>query len=186
MPMPVVAKQCNGLLFPPDQRMISNDLTTRLYVSPPTVASECEEIFEITVYDKDNNANGHQEIITAIKPSTIDLTEKSEMGSSTDSGQMPMYRLGSIHIKPDHLTAYGHFVYYVPSVVEWVTGKTQFYTSAKDCHIEFYTDSNGIDPDLIKVDENILSTHNYKFNDMNYFKRQYGHFIMSMPHGAKK
>uniref|UniRef100_A0AC35TR02 IgGFc_binding domain-containing protein n=1 Tax=Rhabditophanes sp. KR3021 TaxID=114890 RepID=A0AC35TR02_9BILA len=41
--MPVVSKQCNDLLFPPDQRMITNDFTTRLYASPPSVDQDCVE-----------------------------------------------------------------------------------------------------------------------------------------------
>uniref|UniRef100_A0AC35TKC4 IgGFc_binding domain-containing protein n=1 Tax=Rhabditophanes sp. KR3021 TaxID=114890 RepID=A0AC35TKC4_9BILA len=181
MPMPVVAKQCNDLLFPTDQRMITNDFTTRLYVSPPSVDSDCDEIFTVIVYDKNDNVNGHHEVITAVSPSTIDLTDKSEMASSSYSGQIPMYRLGSISNHPDSLTAYGHFAHIVPSLLEWVTGKSQFYTLAKDCYIEFYADQDGIDPDLIKVDGIILSNYDYTFNHMSYYKKKYGHFILALP-----
>uniref|UniRef100_A0AC35TQF3 CUB domain-containing protein n=1 Tax=Rhabditophanes sp. KR3021 TaxID=114890 RepID=A0AC35TQF3_9BILA len=143
--------------------------------------TDCNEIFTITIYDKNDNINGDHKIIIAAEPSTIELTDKSEIASPTYSGQMPMYRLGSILSHPDSLTAYGHFAHYVPSVLEWVTGKTQFYTLAKDCYIQFYADPDGIDPDLIKVDGTSLSDFDYSFNHMSYFKKKYGHFIMSIP-----
>uniref|UniRef100_A0AC35TID4 C1q domain-containing protein n=1 Tax=Rhabditophanes sp. KR3021 TaxID=114890 RepID=A0AC35TID4_9BILA len=185
MPMSVVAKQCNDLLFPADQRMITNDFTTRLYVSPPSVDSDCDEILTMVIYDENDNVNGYHQVITAASSDTIDLTDKSEMASSSYSGQIPMYRLGSILNHPDNLTAYGHFAHIVPSIQEWVTGKTQFYTLAKDRYIEFYADQDGIDPDLIKVDGIILSNYDYTFNHMPYYKKKYGHFILPLPgHGV--
>uniref|UniRef100_A0AC35TSK5 Thermopsin n=1 Tax=Rhabditophanes sp. KR3021 TaxID=114890 RepID=A0AC35TSK5_9BILA len=146
MPMPSVSKSCNSAWTHPDQRMITNDFTTRLYVSPPNVEN----------------------------------TYKSEMASSTSHGQMAMYRYGSILKHPDSLTAYGHFVHYVPSVREWVSGRTQFYTLAKDCYLEFYTNQEGSNTDFIKVDGKVLSTYKYTLKKMNYFKTVYGHFLMSL------
>uniref|UniRef100_A0AC35TRW0 CUB_2 domain-containing protein n=1 Tax=Rhabditophanes sp. KR3021 TaxID=114890 RepID=A0AC35TRW0_9BILA len=119
MMMPVVEKKCNDIISPSDQRMITNDFTTRLYVSPPSVPYDCNETFTMNIYDKEDNINGYQEIITSMGSSTIELTDKSEMASSTNAGQMPMYRLGSVLNHPDSLTAYGHFTHYVPSVQEW-------------------------------------------------------------------
>uniref|UniRef100_A0AC35TYY7 SCP domain-containing protein n=1 Tax=Rhabditophanes sp. KR3021 TaxID=114890 RepID=A0AC35TYY7_9BILA len=176
MPMPVVSKDCSDAISPPDQRMITNDFTTRIYVSPPDVPYDCNEMFTTTVYDK--NDNGHQEVISSIGTSTIELTDKSEMASSSNSGQLPMYRLGSILNYPDSLTAYGHFAHYVPSIQEWVTGKTQFYTFAKGCYIEMYADQNGLNPDAIKMDGLPLSSYGYKLNHMNHFTKTYGHFIV--------
>uniref|UniRef100_A0AC35TH59 Structural protein n=1 Tax=Rhabditophanes sp. KR3021 TaxID=114890 RepID=A0AC35TH59_9BILA len=100
------------------------------------------------------------------------------MASSTNAGQMPMYRLGSVLNHPDSLTAYGHFTHYVPSVQEWVTGKTQFFTLAKNCFVEMYTDQDGYNPDFITVDGIVLSRLNYTFIYMEYFKKKYGHFVL--------
>uniref|UniRef100_A0AC35TVB1 IgGFc_binding domain-containing protein n=1 Tax=Rhabditophanes sp. KR3021 TaxID=114890 RepID=A0AC35TVB1_9BILA len=179
MPMPVVSKKCNSLLSHPDQRMITHDFTKRLYISPPNVDLNCDETFSIDVYNKDN-INGNIEIINTVGLSSFELKNTSEIALSTYSGQMPMYRLGSFHNEPDYLTAYGLFAHYVPSVKEWVTGKTQFYTLAKKCYLEFYTDADGSNIDFIKVDGLILKKYDVKLNKMNYFGTTFGHFIMPL------
>uniref|UniRef100_A0AC35UAK4 IgGFc_binding domain-containing protein n=1 Tax=Rhabditophanes sp. KR3021 TaxID=114890 RepID=A0AC35UAK4_9BILA len=176
MPMPVVGKECNKMLALPDQRIITNDFTTRLYVSPPNVPHNCNEMFKIQVYDKFDNVTGNCEIISDIGSSTISLTDKSEMGSETFEGETVMYRFGSFHHSPDNLTGYGHFAHYVPSVQEWVTGQTQFYTLAKDCSAELYTDQ--VNPDSIKLDGITLTKPKYTLNYMDYFNKKFGHFIV--------
>uniref|UniRef100_A0AC35TUC4 BPH_2 domain-containing protein n=1 Tax=Rhabditophanes sp. KR3021 TaxID=114890 RepID=A0AC35TUC4_9BILA len=75
----------------------------------------------MNVYDQNDPLNGNEEVITVSKPNTISLTNKWEIGSSTNSGEMLIFRFGSIHIQPDNITAYGHFMHYVPSISEWVT-----------------------------------------------------------------
>uniref|UniRef100_A0AC35TQ14 IgGFc_binding domain-containing protein n=1 Tax=Rhabditophanes sp. KR3021 TaxID=114890 RepID=A0AC35TQ14_9BILA len=181
-PSPVFFTECNGVLSPPDQRIITNDFTTRLYVSPPKKSSDCDEIFIMTIYNKEDNVNGDEEIITAIGSSTIDLRDKSEMGSSTSAGQMPIYRLGSARDYFDSLYEYGHFLHLVPSTEEWVTGKSQFYSLAKDCIIEFYTDQAGSDVNSILFDGKVLTKYGYIKDPMNYFKKTYFHFQVAV-HG---
>uniref|UniRef100_A0AC35UF68 Phospholipid scramblase n=1 Tax=Rhabditophanes sp. KR3021 TaxID=114890 RepID=A0AC35UF68_9BILA len=174
--MPVVFKQCDTKLSRPDQRIISNNFTTRLYVSPPDVPSDCKEVFTMDVSDKAGTVN--HETINDSGSSTIELTDKSEMGSSTNEGQTPMYRFGSIINYPDASAIFGHFAHYVPSIEEWVTGKSQFYTLAKECSIELYTDEDGFNPGLIKVDGIALSKFQYTLSYMKYFNKKFGYFIV--------
>uniref|UniRef100_A0AC35TLI2 IgGFc_binding domain-containing protein n=1 Tax=Rhabditophanes sp. KR3021 TaxID=114890 RepID=A0AC35TLI2_9BILA len=174
MLMPVVSKECNIMLRQPDQKIMRNDFTTRLYVSPPSVDNDCNESFSMDVYDENNNVK--HELISAIGSSTIELTDKSEMGSSTSGGQIPMFRLGRVINSPGSPLTYGHFGHFVPSIREWVVGKTQFYTLATNCIIEFYADQDGYNPEFIKLDGIVIS--NYNFNYMNYFKKKYGHFTI--------
>uniref|UniRef100_A0AC35TS51 IgGFc_binding domain-containing protein n=1 Tax=Rhabditophanes sp. KR3021 TaxID=114890 RepID=A0AC35TS51_9BILA len=176
MPVPVVSKKCNQLLSSPDLRLMTNDFTTRLHISPPSVDYNCNEDFSMDVYDKEGNVD--HKVISKTGLSLISLVDQSEIGSSTNAGEMPVYRFGSILNHPDNLTAYGHFAHYVPSVQEWVTGKTQFYTLAKNCFIEFYADQDGSNTDFIKLDGLFLSKYPYTSNKMNYFKRSYGHIIV--------
>uniref|UniRef100_A0AC35UBT3 CUB domain-containing protein n=1 Tax=Rhabditophanes sp. KR3021 TaxID=114890 RepID=A0AC35UBT3_9BILA len=95
LPMPVVPKNCNERLMKPDKRVITNDFTTRVYVSPPSVDYDCNEVFTMDIYDKFENISEKSKIISRIGMSRIELTDKSEMASSTVSGQMPMYRFGN-------------------------------------------------------------------------------------------
>uniref|UniRef100_A0AC35U2B1 COL8A n=1 Tax=Rhabditophanes sp. KR3021 TaxID=114890 RepID=A0AC35U2B1_9BILA len=93
---------------------------------------------------------------------------------------MPMYRLGSVHTQPDNITAWGLFIHYVPSTSEWVTGKSQFFTLAKNCFLEFYINEDGNNVDSIKVDNLNLSQYNYTQHNMNYFGSTFGHYIMPL------
>uniref|UniRef100_A0AC35TNT3 Astacin domain-containing protein n=1 Tax=Rhabditophanes sp. KR3021 TaxID=114890 RepID=A0AC35TNT3_9BILA len=176
MPMPVVSKGCNDAFSRADQRMITNDFTTRLYISPPDIPDHCNELFTMTVYDK--NGDEYNETITSAGSSSVELADEYEKAFSTNAGEMRIYRFGSILNHPDNITGYGHFMHYIPSIQEWVKGKTQFYTLAKDCSIEFYADEDGYNPDLITVDGIVLSKYKYTFSYMKYFKKKYGHFIL--------
>uniref|UniRef100_A0AC35U4K3 IgGFc_binding domain-containing protein n=1 Tax=Rhabditophanes sp. KR3021 TaxID=114890 RepID=A0AC35U4K3_9BILA len=178
MMMPLVEKDCNARLSRPDQRMISNDFTTRVYISPPAVSDDCDELFAMTYFDQANNVDGFQEIITPIGSSTIELDGRLDIFSSTSSGVMPVYRFGSIHEGGDITYALGHFIHYIPSIDEWVTGKTQFFTLAKGCSIELYADVIGSDLNLVKLDGKALSTFAYTSTYLNYFNKRYGHFIV--------
>uniref|UniRef100_A0AC35UE73 IgGFc_binding domain-containing protein n=1 Tax=Rhabditophanes sp. KR3021 TaxID=114890 RepID=A0AC35UE73_9BILA len=179
---PLVPKQCNDLLFPPDQRLITNDFTSRVYVAPPSVSSKCNEVFSATFFDKNDNVNGDHIIITAYNRSFYDFGGKSpEMASSSYSGQMPMVRHGSVLNLPDTFTAYGHFLHYIPSILEWVTGKTQFYTLTKNCFMEFYADQEGSNADNIKIDGININNYDFTFKHMFYYKKTFGHFILELP-----
>uniref|UniRef100_A0AC35TWW5 CUB domain-containing protein n=1 Tax=Rhabditophanes sp. KR3021 TaxID=114890 RepID=A0AC35TWW5_9BILA len=182
MPIPVIQKQCYEIVAPPDETIITNDFTTRLYVTPPGVDASCKEDFQMTIYAKHDNNTGLNKYIDHFGYSQIEMTDRSEMASSTYAGQMPMYRLGSIINLPDNRTAYGHFAHYIPVVEEWTTGLTNFHTLKKDCYIEFYVDQNGLNLDQIKVDGISLTKYTYTVNYMFYFKKQFGHFILPL-HG---
>uniref|UniRef100_A0AC35TQQ0 CUB domain-containing protein n=1 Tax=Rhabditophanes sp. KR3021 TaxID=114890 RepID=A0AC35TQQ0_9BILA len=181
MPMPVTSKPCFAELTSSDQVLMTNDFTTRLYVSPPSVDSDCEDTLEMTVFERNNNVTGNTIKISHDGFSSIELSDKAEeVATTTKAGEMPMYRFGSIHIGPDNPTSASHFAHFVPTVQEWVTGKTQFYTLAKDCWLEFYTDIDGSDHDLIKIDNKNLSKYQFEQNTMNYFGKTFGHFMMSI------
>uniref|UniRef100_A0AC35TWB8 CUB domain-containing protein n=1 Tax=Rhabditophanes sp. KR3021 TaxID=114890 RepID=A0AC35TWB8_9BILA len=178
-PMPVVTKQCNVQLFPAEQRIITDDYTSKLYVSPPNVEGVCYENFALILYNK-NNLNGEYKPIESFETNTISLETTSEIGSLSKAGQMPMYRFGSIMQKPDMVTSVGHFAHYVPSIQEWVTGETHFYTLENNCVIEFYADAIGSIPTFIELDKKPLSTYDYERKNMHYFANTYSRFSVKI------
>uniref|UniRef100_A0AC35TGC5 CHRD domain-containing protein n=1 Tax=Rhabditophanes sp. KR3021 TaxID=114890 RepID=A0AC35TGC5_9BILA len=179
--MPIASQPipCNTFLTPPHQRMITNDFTTRLHVAPPNLPATCNDVAKITVYNDVNNVQGTEQIVDMSGLTEISLINNTVIGFSSYVGQMVTNRHGSI-IDEDGITAHGHFMHYVPSVQEWVTGKTQFYTLAKDCILEFYADINGSDPDSIQLDGHPLSSLKFDKNPLPIFGNKYSQFIVKI------
>uniref|UniRef100_A0AC35TRT6 Uncharacterized protein n=1 Tax=Rhabditophanes sp. KR3021 TaxID=114890 RepID=A0AC35TRT6_9BILA len=179
--MPIASQplQCNSFLMPPDQRMITNDFTTRLHVSPPNLGANCNAITKITVYDENNNVRGTEQIVDKMGFTKISLMNDEVAGFSTVGGQMSTNRFGSI-IDKDGITALGHFMHYVPSTSEWVTGKTQFYTLAKDCILEFYADATGSNAELIKIDGHNMDTLKFDHIPILFFEQKYSQFVVKI------
>uniref|UniRef100_A0AC35TLU2 IgGFc_binding domain-containing protein n=1 Tax=Rhabditophanes sp. KR3021 TaxID=114890 RepID=A0AC35TLU2_9BILA len=175
MPISSTKKKCNVLLAKPDQRMITSDFTTRLYVSPPNMGFDCNEVLKITVFDNSGNTEGKDEIVSNIGLTTLDLID--EIAFTSTSGQMSTYRLGSILQPGDAITSYGHYGHYIPSTAEWVTGTTQFFSLAKDCYIEFYADQNGSDINSIKLDGIILSSIKHTKKPLSVLNSNYNQFV---------
>uniref|UniRef100_A0AC35U9I9 IgGFc_binding domain-containing protein n=1 Tax=Rhabditophanes sp. KR3021 TaxID=114890 RepID=A0AC35U9I9_9BILA len=176
MPLPEHPKTCsNGALFH-DHRMITSDLTTSLYIAPPTVPPTCDEVFSLSVFGINDNSKGVSKIIPRTGTSSITLTDKPEVATNSKHGVMPMYRLGSILTKPDSLTAFGHIAHIVPSTAEWVSGKTQFFALGKDCVIEFY--KVGFATDSIRLDKAPLVKGSFTSNVLSYFGNKYAHGIV--------
>uniref|UniRef100_A0AC35UF11 CUB domain-containing protein n=1 Tax=Rhabditophanes sp. KR3021 TaxID=114890 RepID=A0AC35UF11_9BILA len=122
----------------------------------------------ITVFDEINYVQGTEQTIDEKGYTTIWLMNTDVAGFSTYGGKMSINRLGSI-VDEDGITAHGHFIHSVPSAKEWVTGKSQFYTLTKDCFLEFYADVDGSDPDLVKIDGNILAPLKYNHTPLPIF-----------------
>uniref|UniRef100_A0AC35UG49 IgGFc_binding domain-containing protein n=1 Tax=Rhabditophanes sp. KR3021 TaxID=114890 RepID=A0AC35UG49_9BILA len=177
MPISSQPLKCNSLLMPPDQRIITNDFTTRLHVYSPNLEADCYSITNITVYDGTNNVQGTSQIVDEMGFTKISLMNEGVVGFSTTGGQVPTNRFGSI-LGEDGITAFGHFMHYVPSISEWVTGKTQFFTLSNNCVIEFYTDSSN--ENLIKIDGKSLATLKYDRKSLPFFQNQYFQFIVKI------
>uniref|UniRef100_A0AC35U9K8 IgGFc_binding domain-containing protein n=1 Tax=Rhabditophanes sp. KR3021 TaxID=114890 RepID=A0AC35U9K8_9BILA len=176
---PAVYKMCHGPnITSPDQRLMTNDFTTSVYITPPaTQFDDCYEKFKMIVYEKSNNSTKGAGSVSSTGDSAIPLLNYPEIASSAISGLMPMYRFGSI-FNPRGVgpTGYGHFAHYIPSIQEWVTGNTQFYSLANNCFIEFFADVIGSNLNYIRLDGKPLN--NYSLNNLYYFGTTYGHFIM--------
>uniref|UniRef100_A0AC35TV21 IgGFc_binding domain-containing protein n=1 Tax=Rhabditophanes sp. KR3021 TaxID=114890 RepID=A0AC35TV21_9BILA len=165
--------------MPPDQRMITNDFTTRLHVSPPNLGANCNAITKITAYDENNNVRGTEQIVDKTGLTEISLINDEVAGFSTVGGQMSTNRFGSI-INKDNIIPAGHFMHYIPSTSEWITGKTQFYTLAKDCILEFYADADGSNSDFIKIDGHNMDTLKYDRKLLPFFNNQYTQFVVEI------
>uniref|UniRef100_A0AC35TTS4 CUB_2 domain-containing protein n=1 Tax=Rhabditophanes sp. KR3021 TaxID=114890 RepID=A0AC35TTS4_9BILA len=100
-------------------------------------------------------------------------------GFLTIAGPMSANRFGYI-INKDGITAVGHFMHYFPSTSEWITGKTQFYTLAKDCILEFYADATGSNAELIKIDGHNMDTLKYNRKPLPIFQNKYFQFIVKI------
>uniref|UniRef100_A0AC35TII4 IgGFc_binding domain-containing protein n=1 Tax=Rhabditophanes sp. KR3021 TaxID=114890 RepID=A0AC35TII4_9BILA len=162
-----------------DQRMATHDFSTRLHISPPNFGSNCNEVSKITIFNDTNTVQGFNQIVDNKGFTSISLIKNDyQSGFSSEHGQLATYRYGSILIQPDTHTAYGHFAHYLPSVNEWVTNTTLFYTLGKDCFIEFYTDANGSDPSLIKVDGITLDSVSFTKTKMHMFDNKYTQFVV--------
>uniref|UniRef100_A0AC35UB83 Adipocyte plasma membrane-associated protein n=1 Tax=Rhabditophanes sp. KR3021 TaxID=114890 RepID=A0AC35UB83_9BILA len=171
---------CNSVLTKPDQRMITKDFTTRLHIFPPNSGViNCNAITEITVYDKKNNLRGTKQIVDKMGNTRILLMDKKVAGFSTIEGQSSTNRFRSIVPNAD-ITALGHFMTYVPSTSEWVTGKTQFFSFLRHCFLEFYADGKGSNPELIKIDGIPLETLQYEHTVLPIFQNKYSQFIVEM------
>uniref|UniRef100_A0AC35TSI6 Peptidase A1 domain-containing protein n=1 Tax=Rhabditophanes sp. KR3021 TaxID=114890 RepID=A0AC35TSI6_9BILA len=179
MPIPSQPIMCNSALKTPDQRMITNDFTTRLHVSPPNVGFNCNEVPKMTVYNDINNAQGTEQIVADSGLTAIWLMNNKAAAFSTFSGQMTTNRFGSI-IDTDGITAHGHFMHYAPSTQEWVTGKTQFFTLANNCILEFYADLQGSDANVIKIDSHPLSSLKFDKKPLSFFGNKYFHFQLNI------
>uniref|UniRef100_A0AC35TWQ9 CUB domain-containing protein n=1 Tax=Rhabditophanes sp. KR3021 TaxID=114890 RepID=A0AC35TWQ9_9BILA len=179
--MPITSQpiECNSLLLAPDQRMITSHFTTRLHLSPPNSGINCNAISKITVYEDTNNVQGSEQVVDKMGYTQISLMGKQSAAFSTYDGQMSTNRFGST-FEQDNSTANGHFMHYVPSTSEWVTGKTQFYILAKDCILELYADAIGSNPDIIKIDGHNISTLKYERKLLPFFKMQYAQFTVQM------
>uniref|UniRef100_A0AC35TXJ7 IgGFc_binding domain-containing protein n=1 Tax=Rhabditophanes sp. KR3021 TaxID=114890 RepID=A0AC35TXJ7_9BILA len=172
-------QQCGVILTKADQRMITNNFTTRLYVSSANF--ECTPLSQMTIYDDDTNFKGMDINFNINQPTNISLITNSQAAFSSYTGVKPSYRFGSILKNPNNrVDAHGHFGHYVPSTEEWLNGKNQFYTLAKDCQIEFYADQKGSNPDLIQIDGVPLSKLAYDKVQMKMFNNQYSQFIVSV------
>uniref|UniRef100_A0AC35TU50 IgGFc_binding domain-containing protein n=1 Tax=Rhabditophanes sp. KR3021 TaxID=114890 RepID=A0AC35TU50_9BILA len=179
MPTASSLKPCNTLLTPPDQRMITNHFTTRLHLSPPNLGSFCSAITSITVYDGVDNIQGTEEIVDKMGFTEISLMNNAFAGFSTDIGEVNTNRFGSI-TDGNKITNFGHFMHYVPSTVEWLSGKTQFFTSAKKCVLEFYADADGSNGKFIKIDGSILETLKFDRTPLPIFENKYSQFIVTI------
>uniref|UniRef100_A0AC35UAN8 IgGFc_binding domain-containing protein n=1 Tax=Rhabditophanes sp. KR3021 TaxID=114890 RepID=A0AC35UAN8_9BILA len=109
--------QCGSVLISADERMITNDFTTRLHVSSPNLGSYCDVPSLITVYDNTNNIEGTEQVVDKMGFTKIALDNISFAGFSTNAGEMATNRFGSI-FGMDGVTAYGHFMNYIPSTKE--------------------------------------------------------------------
>uniref|UniRef100_A0AC35TGQ9 IgGFc_binding domain-containing protein n=1 Tax=Rhabditophanes sp. KR3021 TaxID=114890 RepID=A0AC35TGQ9_9BILA len=183
--MPIASQpiQCNSILTGPDQRMVTDDFTTRLHVSPPNVGANCNAITNISVY---NGNFGHKDqAVDSMGFTQISLMNNEFAGISTYGGQVSTNRFGSIFVSDgvagDSPIMYGHFMHYLPSTREWVQGKTQFYTLAKRCALEIYADnSNANAVNEINIDGHVLGSLIYQRNDIPFFKTRYSQFIVSV------
>uniref|UniRef100_A0AC35UE61 IgGFc_binding domain-containing protein n=1 Tax=Rhabditophanes sp. KR3021 TaxID=114890 RepID=A0AC35UE61_9BILA len=178
--MPIASQPivCDKPLVTPDQRMITNDFTTRLYVSPPSVETNCDASDTITVYDVINNVQGTKQEVSKFGFTAISLMNTEAAGFTTTSGQMSTNRFGSFFGASDHTTAFGNFMHYVPSISEWITGKSQFYTLAKNCYVELYTDSN--EDAIIKIDGIEIDGYIFKEQNIQLFGKNYIQYVVDM------
>uniref|UniRef100_A0AC35UHD1 IgGFc_binding domain-containing protein n=1 Tax=Rhabditophanes sp. KR3021 TaxID=114890 RepID=A0AC35UHD1_9BILA len=187
MLIPNLVKQCNQQHLPQEQRIMTSDFTSKLFISPP-VSSDCDEKFKVTVFDDNKLASGKEMEVSKIGSTNITFVDRKEMALVSVSGVMPTIRFGTFFdgstpinygkemevskIGSTNITFvdrkemalvsvsgvmptirfgtffdgstpinYGHYTHYVPSTAEYVTGKTQFYTLAKNCVLEVYTDN---------------------------------------------
>uniref|UniRef100_A0AC35UCR0 IgGFc_binding domain-containing protein n=1 Tax=Rhabditophanes sp. KR3021 TaxID=114890 RepID=A0AC35UCR0_9BILA len=140
-------KKCNQPTLSQEQRIITNDFSSRLYISPP-VASDCAEDFTVRVFDNNKLAGGEEIIISKTGYTNYTFAERREISLVSSSGDMSVIRYGTVFHNGDLQTNYGHFAHYVPSTREFVTGKSQFYALANDCALEVYTSNT----DNIKLD----------------------------------
>uniref|UniRef100_A0AC35TYJ6 CUB_2 domain-containing protein n=1 Tax=Rhabditophanes sp. KR3021 TaxID=114890 RepID=A0AC35TYJ6_9BILA len=164
--MPVASQpiDCNLDFTTPDQRMITSEFTSRLHISPPNFGDDCDAIPKIIVYNDLLSVEGSEQIVDKTGFTRISLNNIQYAGFSTNNGQMTTNRFGSL-FQPDFggITAYGHFMHYVPSIQEWLINETQFYTLPKHCLLEIYAeddDSNAIHSitiDGIPLDGNIVN-----------------------------
>uniref|UniRef100_A0AC35TJ27 PA14 domain-containing protein n=1 Tax=Rhabditophanes sp. KR3021 TaxID=114890 RepID=A0AC35TJ27_9BILA len=179
--MPIASQplQCNSYLYPPDQRMCAKDYTTRLHISPPNLGLNCDAISQITVYNNINNMRGNQEVVDKAGFTKIDLINNGVAGFSTIAGQVSTNRLGSA-FDENGIIANGHFMHYVPSTREWLTGKSSFYTLAKDCVLEFYADADGSNDELIKINGHTLDTLKYEHTPILFFEQRYSQFVVNI------
>uniref|UniRef100_A0AC35UEB7 IgGFc_binding domain-containing protein n=1 Tax=Rhabditophanes sp. KR3021 TaxID=114890 RepID=A0AC35UEB7_9BILA len=183
MPISSSSQMCDTLLTPPDQRLITSDFTTRLYLSPSNFNSNCDDVSTITIYDDVNNVDGVEKTLNVGDSTIISLQNKDAIAFSSYNGQKVAYRFGSI-MDEDGITAFGHVAHYVPSVKEWLSGKSQFFTIGKHCYLEFYTDEDGSDPDLIKLDNRGLNAFKYDRTPLNFFGSTYIQFkVIIKSHG---
>uniref|UniRef100_A0AC35UEI9 IgGFc_binding domain-containing protein n=1 Tax=Rhabditophanes sp. KR3021 TaxID=114890 RepID=A0AC35UEI9_9BILA len=178
MPIPSQPIKCGSALKIPDQRMITDDYTTRLHVSAPNSVTNCDS--SITVYADVNDINGTKQNVDNMGFTQISLMNTEFSGFSTYDSQLSTNRFGSI-FGNDGLDTYGHFMHYVPSTEEWLTGKTQFYTLAKDCVLEIYadnSDSNAVN--AIKLDGYPLSALKYYSKNIPFFGSRYTQYVSNM------
>uniref|UniRef100_A0AC35TIE0 IgGFc_binding domain-containing protein n=1 Tax=Rhabditophanes sp. KR3021 TaxID=114890 RepID=A0AC35TIE0_9BILA len=172
MPIASQPSPCHSFLKHADQRMITNDFTTRLHVSQNLY---CDTILNITVY-KDNSA-GIKQVVDKMGFTKISLMDSKVAGFSTNEGEISTNRFGSIL---ESGVTCGHFMHYVPSTREWLTKKTQFYTLARGCVLEFYADSDGSNTDFIKIDGHKMDTFKYSRKLIPFFDKQYTQFVVTI------
>uniref|UniRef100_A0AC35U0E8 C1q domain-containing protein n=1 Tax=Rhabditophanes sp. KR3021 TaxID=114890 RepID=A0AC35U0E8_9BILA len=125
------------------------------------------------------DANGTTQMIDKEGYTTIPLGNSECVGFETSDAPMSTNRFGSI-LDGDGTTAHGHFMHYVPSTSEWITGQSQFYTLAKDCFLEIYADNSQFNAiNSIYIDGHILGTFLYGRTDITFFEN-YVQFVVQV------
>uniref|UniRef100_A0AC35UFE4 IgGFc_binding domain-containing protein n=1 Tax=Rhabditophanes sp. KR3021 TaxID=114890 RepID=A0AC35UFE4_9BILA len=176
MPISLGPIDCDSLEDKPDIRMITNDLTTRLYLSPANLrGNDCDDNSVITLYDDKTNINGNEEVVSNIGLTRIEMAAINQTGFRSESGQITNYRFGSFI---DQDPSVGLFTHYVPSTEEWVSGKTHFYSLDKNCYLELYVNKDASDIAHIKLDGLSISKSNPKKTVLKMFSQEYTQFIL--------
>uniref|UniRef100_A0AC35U789 CUB_2 domain-containing protein n=1 Tax=Rhabditophanes sp. KR3021 TaxID=114890 RepID=A0AC35U789_9BILA len=191
MPIGSSLKKCGSTTTLPEERFITHHYASRIYVSPPHVDDSCNDNSKITVYDDITDLAGRAVPVSKSGATAISLINKNQTGFLTYEGEMSTYRLGSI-VQGDGMTAFGHFASYLPSIQEWITGPTQFYTLAKDCVLELYISAPVINLKFVTIDGIPLANLNHTETYIDLFDRnlmQYvipiqGYGVHSLANGA--
>uniref|UniRef100_A0AC35TWN8 IgGFc_binding domain-containing protein n=1 Tax=Rhabditophanes sp. KR3021 TaxID=114890 RepID=A0AC35TWN8_9BILA len=168
MPIGSELKKCGTTTSLPEERMTTDDFATRFYTSPPNVVDSCKDISRITIYDDITDLAGRAIKVSPFGSTAISLINKHQSGFLTYEGQMSTYRQGSI-VQADGITAFGHFIHYLPATNEWISGSTQFFTLAKNCYLEFYIKADKIDLNYVKIDQTPLTNLTYTTKDIVLF-----------------
>uniref|UniRef100_A0AC35TJD5 CUB_2 domain-containing protein n=1 Tax=Rhabditophanes sp. KR3021 TaxID=114890 RepID=A0AC35TJD5_9BILA len=174
MPISSGDKTCHKKLTTPDRRMITNDFTSSIYVSPTIYGGKCDEVDTITIYN--GTETGVVEEVSNFGATNISFVDQKQVGTSTNGGFMPIFRFVSIFSGQDGSTTFGHSAHYIPSTEEWVTGITYFHTLAAKCKLEVYIKS--FDTETTKIDDKDVKK-NVKIvrKSMDMFNHKYDQFI---------
>uniref|UniRef100_A0AC35TXW3 IgGFc_binding domain-containing protein n=1 Tax=Rhabditophanes sp. KR3021 TaxID=114890 RepID=A0AC35TXW3_9BILA len=184
MPIGVNEKKCKFESNQPEENMITNDFTSRIYIYPTYQDGICNDKLTATVYDDITNlARGTTIDISLYGKSSVSLVNKKQTGVLTYDGPLRSYRQGAI-LESDGITAHGHFAHYLPMTKEWVEGNYQFFTLAKDCVLEFYVqgepNTNSIDLNHIKIDGTPVTNMTFTTKVIELFDTNVSQYAVSI------
>uniref|UniRef100_A0AC35TFJ9 EGF-like domain-containing protein n=1 Tax=Rhabditophanes sp. KR3021 TaxID=114890 RepID=A0AC35TFJ9_9BILA len=181
MPIPSKNEVCPRKGVAGDKRIISADFTMDIFFSSPLLTSTCTKEAIVSLVTE-NFKDGTTAITVNKDVQTSFAMNSHYVATSSVNGKIPTYRFGGA--KADRFnpstTLSGKIAHYVPSMDEWVTGTTEFFTFMFHCVLEVYAEDTGSTFDL-SMDGGVINPRLFlKSEKIKFFGKPFVRYEISV------